>query len=124
MYREKVNEFINAVSGTQDPYCLEIMEDLINTASDYDRRVKVLEIGLMVGKYDKDGTEYKEYIEKLHKQRSDAHNILISNVKIINRQCKKYNLPLIYKGNEQKTIEVAAFAKKVIEELFSTRKLQ
>jgi hypothetical protein len=123
LYREKINEFIRVISGTEDSDCLDIMEELINTASDYVRRVNVLEIGLMVGKYNKEGNEYREYIEKLDKQRSATHNILISNVKIINRLCRKNNLAVIYDGNEEERIEVAEFAQKVVEELFSTRRL-
>lgn len=123
MYREKINEFIRAISESNDRECLDLMEDLISSASDYVRRVNVLEIGLMVGKYNKDDSEYREYIEKLDKLRSGAHNALITNVKIINRLCKNNDLPLIYKGNEEDRIQVAEFAKQVVEELFSTRRL-
>lgn len=123
MYREKINEFIKVISETEDSECLDIMEDLIESASGYVRRVNVLEIGLMVGRYNKEGSEYREYIEKLDKQRSNAHNALISNVKIINRLCRKNNLQLIYQGNEEDRIEVAEFAQKVVEELFNTRRL-
>lgn len=100
MYREKIHEFIRTISESNDRECLDLMEDLISSASDYVRRVNVLEIGLMVGKYNKEGAEYREYIEKLDKQRSNAHNALITNVKIINRLCKNNNLELIYSGNE------------------------
>lgn len=123
MYREKINEFIRVISATDDSDCLDIMEELISTASDYIRRVNVLEIGIMVGKYNKDGNEYREYIEKLDKQRSEAHNILMSNAKIINRLCKKNNLPLIYENNEEERTEVAEYAQKVVDELFSTRRV-
>jgi len=123
LYKEKINEFIRVISVTEDSDCLDIMEELISTASDYVRRVNVLEIGIMVGKYNKDGNEYREYIEKLDKQRSDAHNSLISNAKIINRLCKKNNLPLIYEENANERIEVAEYAQKVVDELFSTRRI-
>jgi carboxylesterase type B len=123
MYREKINEFIKVISETEDSECLDMMEDLIESASDYVRRVNVLEIGLMVGKYNKEGAEYREYIERLDKQRSNAHNDLISNVKIINRLCRKNDLPLIYQGNEEERVEVAEFAQQVVEELFNTRRL-
>ena len=82
MYREKINEFIRVISESNDSECLELIEDLISSASDYVRRVNVLEIGLMVGKYNKEGSEYREYIEKLDKLRSSAHNALIINVNI------------------------------------------
>lgn len=123
MYREKINEFIRAISESNDRECLDLMEDLISSVSDYVRRVNVLEIGLMVGKYNKEGSEYREYIEKLDKLRSSAHNALITNVKIINRLCKNNDLPMIYGGNEEDRIEVAEFAKQVVEELFATRRL-
>lgn len=123
MFREKINEFIKVISENEDSECLDMMEELIESASHYMRRVNVLEIGLMVGKYNKEGNEYREYIEKLDKQRSNAHNALISNVKIINRLCRNNNLLLIYEGNEEDKIEVAEFAQKVVDELFSTRRL-
>ena len=123
MFREKINEFIKVISETEDSECLDMMEELIGSASDYMRRVNVLEVGVMVGKYNKEGDEYREYIEKLDKQRSNAHNSLISNVKVINRLCKNHNLPLIYEGNEEERVEVAEFAQKVVDELFSTRRL-
>lgn len=123
MYREKINEFIRVISESDDRECLDLMEDLISSASDYVRRVNVLEIGLMVGKYNKEGSEYREYIEKLDKLRSNAHNSVITNVKIINRLCRKNDLPMIYQGNEEDRIEVAEFAQQVVEELFSTRRL-
>jgi 26S proteasome regulatory complex component len=124
MYREKINEFIRIISESDDRECLDLMEDLISSASDYVRRVNVLEIGLMVGKYNKEGAEYRDYIEKLDKLRSNAHNSVITNVKIINRLCRKNDLPMIYQGNEEDRIEVAEFAQKVVEELFSTRRLE
>jgi carboxylesterase type B len=123
MYREKINEFIRTIAQSNDIECLDLMEDLISSASDYVRRVNVLEIGLMVGKYNKEGAEYREYIEKLDKQRSEVHNALITNVKIINRLCRKNNLPLIYQGNEEERVEIAEFAQQVVDELFSSRRL-
>ncbi|SHK36534.1 Protein of unknown function [Clostridium cavendishii DSM 21758] len=123
MFREKINEFISVVSKTDDFECLDIMEELIKSASDYVRRVNVLEIGLMVGKYNKDGDEYRKYVDKLDKQKSNAHSGLISNVKIINRLCRNNNLPLIYEGNEEDKIEVADFAKNVVNELFNIQKI-
>lgn len=123
MYREKINEFIRTISESKDRECFNLMDDLISSASDYVRRVNVLEIGLMVGKYNKEGAEYREYIEKLDKQRSNAHNALITNVKIINKLCKNNDLASIYSGNEEDRIQVAEFAQNVVEELFSTRRL-
>lgn len=123
MYRERINEIIKTLSESEDLDCLDLVEDLIDSASEYVRRVNLLEIAIMVGKYNKDGEEYRDNIEKLDKLRSTAHNSLISNVKIINRLCRKYNLPVLFIGNEEKRIEVAEFAQQVVAELFATRRL-
>ena len=123
MYREKINGFVRAISGTEDSDCFDTMKELINTASGYASRVNVLEIGLMVGKYNKESNEYRKYMDKFDNMKNDAYNILISNVKTINRLCKKNNLPLIYEVNEEKKVEVSEFAQKVVEELFSTGKM-
>jgi len=123
MYREKINEFIRIISKSNDRECLNLMQGVISSASDYVRRLNVLEIGLMVGKYNKEGAEYREYIEKLDKQRSNAYNALITNVKIINKLCKNNDLASIYSGNEEDRIQVAEFAQNVVEELFSTGRL-
>lgn len=123
MYREKINEFIRTIAESNDIECLDLIEDLIYSAGDYVRKVNALEIGRMVGKYNKEGSEYGEHIEKLDKQRSEAHNALITNVKIINRLCRNNNLAPIYNGNEEDRIEIAEFAQQVVDELFSTIKL-
>lgn len=123
MVREKISEFIRVIDETQDSDCLDLIEELVASASEYVHRVNVLEIAIMIGKYNKNGEEYRTYIENLDKQRNNAHNILISNVKIINRLCRSYKLPLIYQGNEEERIEVAEFAQQLVNELFSTRRL-
>jgi hypothetical protein len=123
MYREKINEFIKHISDSRDSECLELIEDLISSAAEYVKRVSILELGIMVGKHNKDGEEYREYIQNLDKQRSNAHNALINNLKIINRLYRNNNMLPIYKGNEDNRVEIANFAQEIIDELFSTRRL-
>lgn len=65
---------------------------------------------------------YKEIILKLHRMRSSAHNNLIANVKALNRMCRLNNIPVIFEGNEDVRIEVAGFAKKLTDEIFSSRR--
>jgi hypothetical protein len=123
MYREKINEFIKNISDSRDSECLELIEDLISSAAEYVKRVSILELGIMVGKHNKDGEEYREYIQNLDKQRSNAHNALINNLKIVNRLYRNNNMLPIYKGDEDNRVEIANFAQEIIEELFSTRRL-
>lgn len=89
MFREKINGFIGVIDETQDSDCLDLIGELVASASEYVHIFNVLEIAIMIGKHNKNGEEYRTYIENLDKQRNNAHNILISNVKIINRLCRK-----------------------------------
>jgi Mg2+ and Co2+ transporter CorA len=123
MYREKINEFIKVISKTPDSDFLDIIEDLVQSAGNYVMRVADLEAAIVVAKETKEASEYREYIESLDKKRSSAHNVLIANTKAVNRMCKKYNVPLLFEGNEEARIEIVNFAQQLIDELFSTRRL-
>ena len=123
MYREKINEFIKNISDSRDSECLELIEDLVSSTAEYVKRVNILELGMMVGKHNKEGEEYREYIHSLDRQRSNAHNALINNLKIVNRIYRNNNMIPIYKGDEDNRVEIANFAQEIIDELFSTRRL-
>lgn len=123
MYREKINTLIPAISKTNDIDCLGLIDDLIEAAAEYIKRVNVLEAALITAKISKEPEEYREYVQRLDKSRSSAHNNLISNVKIVNRLCRSNNVPVIFEGNEEMRIEIAEFALELSVELFSSRRL-
>lgn len=123
MYRERINVFIKVISQTSDSDFLNIVEDLVQSAGNYIMSVANLEAAIVVSKETKEASEYREYIESIDHKRSSAHNVLIANTKAVNRMCKKYNVPLIFQGNEAVRAEVAEFAHQLVDELFSTRRL-
>lgn len=123
MFRQRLNEFTKVLYQTTDAECLEILDDLISSASDYIKRVNILEMAVIVSKVTKDGNEYREQIENLEKLRSSAHNDLIDNVKSVNRLCRLYNLPEIFDGNVEARVEIAEFANQLTIELFTSRRL-
>ena len=123
MYREKINLFLDTISKTPDSDFVSLVEDLVSAAAEYVRRVVIKEAASVVGKFNKEGAEYRDNCQRLDESRSDAHNSLIATVKAINRLCRIYDIPVIFAGDEQKRVEIADFAQQLVDEYFSTRKL-
>lgn len=122
MYKEKIHELCEVLAKSTDSDCLDYIVELIEDASYYVRRVNLLEIEYIVGRYSKEGQEYRDSIKSLDELRSAAHETLISNVKLVNKICRKYNLPLLFEGDEKERVEIAEFANSLVEELFKGRK--
>lgn len=123
MYREKVDLFLDTIANTPDADFVDLIEDLMNAAGEYLKRVVFLEAASIVGKLNKDGTEYGENIQKLDGDRSTAHNNLIATVKAINNLSRMHGIPVLYEGNEESRVVIADFAQRIVDEYFSTRKL-
>ena len=70
-----------------------------------------------------EGEEYRNTVSSLDKNRSLAHNSLISDVTAMNRLCTKAGIEPVYKGNIDNRIEVADFAKEIATELFEKRRI-
>ena len=121
MYREKINEFINSVSKSNDIDALDLINDVIDSATEYIKRVNNLEAARMTAKITSEPAEYREIIQKLDRLRSSAHNSLIANVKALNRLCRAMGIILIYEGDEEKRIEIAEFARELTDEIFDSR---
>lgn len=122
MLRERIREIGLVISNSEDLDCVEVLEDLIQSAAEYVMDVNVFEGGILISKYYKDGEQYRNYIEGLDKERTSAHNELIANVKIINRLCRKYSLSPIYDGDEEDRVAIANFGFELAKEIFITRR--
>lgn len=123
MYRERIAVLIDLISHNEDSEYVEIIRDLLESAAEYIKKVVSLEAALSIAKLNKEGNEYRAYIQQLDSSRSTVHNKLIGNVKLVNRLCSNYGIPVIYDGDENNRIEIAEFARQLILQYFNTRKL-
>ncbi|MBU5483582.1 DUF3232 domain-containing protein [Clostridium sp. MSJ-11] len=122
MIIEKIREVADKISNSEDLDCIEVLEDLILSAGEFVKKVNTLEGGIIVSKYYKDGEEFREYMAELDKEKFLAHNELIANVKIVNRLCKKYNIPIVYIGDEEDRAAIGKFGLALTNEIFSSRR--
>lgn len=121
MFRERIELLLDSISDSSDVEYSDTVQELIESAAEYMKRVVVLEAARSTAKHKMEGEEYREYIQQLDSSRSSAHNKLISNVKLVNRLCKQNGTPSVFEGDEDKRIEIADFAQLMMDEYFSTR---
>ena len=102
---------------------LEIIEDTINVYGDYVAYVYKMESLRPILKIRLEAEEYKNIIEEMDEKRTRIHNAAIASTKTINRLCEFNELPLFFQGNIEDRVEVAAFIRDVVVNVFENRKL-
>jgi succinate dehydrogenase/fumarate reductase-like Fe-S protein len=119
MYREMLIELVLKLQMNDE---VELVRDMIINCGAYIQKVNVLEAQVITRAVD-NPEDYRQLVSEMDKQRSTAHNALISSVAIINRLCKTVDMPPLFPGNIDNRIEVAEFAMKLVNEMFQHRRL-
>jgi|LSQX01.3.fsa_nt_gb hypothetical protein len=123
----RVQELIEKLQAYEDidlsQDATEYIEEILKSCGEYIKRVNDMESAIQVARFIMEDKDYREYISNLDRSRKLAHDGVIANVAILNRYCRLVELPPIYKGDLNSRIEVAEFAKKVVDEYFEDRKL-
>jgi hypothetical protein len=124
MLREKFNELLAEIEkGDNLQEDSRLIEDIIADCGRYIERVNAMEGAITAARFRMEPEDYRAYIVELDRQRKIQHDSLIVSVRVLNRLCNLYNVPRIYQGDVQSRIEIAEFARNVVNELFDTRKL-
>lgn len=98
---------------------LNIIKDAIYSLGDYRNEIFRMEYGIQFALKSKGNMDQRDLvakIERLNMSRTLKHNSAIISTKILNRLCDLYDVELIFKGDIEDRVEVAAFAKVVFEE--------
>jgi len=101
----------------------EMIENLAKDCVEYISSIINMENAINLAKTRLEGNEYRKLITNFDKRRTDTHNVVISDVKVLNKVSVLYELPLIFNGDVNSRIEVAKFAKQYIDELFNERRM-
>ncbi|WP_291637746.1 DUF3232 domain-containing protein [Clostridium sp.] len=112
----------NQNSGNKDLE-KEMLEDLAMDCNEYISCIVKMENTINLAKTRLETKEYQEIIITLDRSRTTTHNVVISDVKVLNKLSVLYELPLIFTGNVDNRIEVAEFAKLYLDELFNERRI-
>lgn len=100
---------------------LELIEEAGKDCSEYVKKVVDMEHAVNVARFRLEGQDYRDYITELDKARRAVHNVVISDIKVLNRLSMLHSLPLLFEGNVNDRIEVGEFAKALVDEYFANR---
>ena len=100
---------------------IEIVQGFVQDCSRYVNAVVNMENAITVSRFILEPDAYREHLVNLDKSRKIAHDSLIVSTKLVNKLCRLYDIEPVYKGSDSR-IEIAEFAKLVVDEFFAERK--
>lgn len=121
MLKKELNELISHYE--KDTVVIGLIESALKACWRYMVAVNELELFIMTSRSSADGQEYRDIVSSMDRNRSFAHNSLISDVTAMCRLCVKADIKPIFRGNVDNRVEVAEFAKKVVVEIFEKRRM-
>ncbi len=101
---------------------LAMTEQMIRDCGRYIDKVTTMEAALCSARFRLEPADFRQLVMDLDRSRKLAHDALNASVGIITRLCRKYDVPLVYDGPEDR-IAIAEFAQQVVNEFFDERRL-
>jgi len=123
--KQKIQKLIDTVIKENQPRKnseLKIINDFINDCGNYIEKVTAMESALATQRFRLDPQDYRELIIQLDRSRKIAHDAVMAMTRVINRLCLAYDIPQVYEGDDERIL-VAEFAKEVVDDFFTERKL-
>lgn len=121
--RDRITLLVSNLNDIGESELSADVEEIINSCGQYIEKVNAMESALVSARFRLEGNDYRDYMVDLDKSRRLAHNSLIVSVKLLNRYCKLANIDPLYEGDLESRIEIAEFAKEIVDEMFESRKL-
>gem|GEM_PF-1845773 len=121
MIKKGINKIIEKMEKKSSKEDIEIVQGFIQDCSRYVDTVINMENAIAVSRFIMEADEYRKHLVSLDKNRKIAHDSLILSTRLLNKLCRLYDIEPIYNGSDSR-IEVAEFAKQVVDEFFAERK--
>lgn len=116
---DKINELVQIYKD--DEMVTDIIRDLLVGMNNYVYKVNEMET-LKILRITIDSDVYKERFQLLDKARSNIHNGIIRNIKLINKICREDGYEVLYNGDEENRYEIGDFTGEIIHTIFINRK--
>lgn len=119
---EKILYLIEKLKESKEFDLLKLIRDTLAEMDDYVCVVNEMERIINILRFRMDPEEYRIKIQELDTKRRITHNSVISGIKMMNRICRKINIPIVYDGDESDRYAIADFAGTISKEFFAKRK--
>jgi len=122
LVKKAINNLVEKAEAKDAKEDLEIIQDFVQDCSRYIDTVVNMENAISVARFIMEADEYREHLVNLDRSRKMAHDSLIVSTRLLNKLCRLYDIEPVYKGSDSR-IEVAEFAKAVVDDFFAERKI-
>ncbi len=103
---------------------LEALDDALTSFREYVNKVDAGEQQILLATVRFEGDEYREMVSRYDRNRHNAHEDAIANVRLVNRLATMYDSELLFTGDDQERLQVADFCLDVTVQLFQNRMMQ
>lgn len=103
---------------------LEALNDAMTSFREYVNKVDAGEQQILLAAVRFEGDEYREMISRYDRNRHNAHEDAIANVRLVNRLATMYDVEPLFTGDDQERLQVADFCLDVTVQLFQNRIMQ
>ena len=112
-------------SGSEDAADdLEALNDAMTSFREYVNKVDAGEQQILLAAVRFEGDEYREMVSRYDRNRHNAHEDAIANVRLVNRLATMYDSEPLFTGDDQERLQVADFCLDVTVQLFQNRIMQ
>ena len=100
---------------------LEALNDAMTSFREYVNRVDAGEQQILLAAVRFEGDEYREMVSRYDRNRHNAHEDAIANVRLVNRLAAIYETEPLFTGDDQERLQVADFCLDVTVQIFQNR---
>ena len=103
---------------------LEALNDAMTSFREYVNRVDAGEQQILLAAVRFEGDENRDMVSRYDRNRHNAHEDAIANVRLVNRLATMYDSEPLFTGDDQERLQVADFCLDVTVQLFQNRIMQ
>ena len=103
---------------------LEALNDAMTSFREYVNRIDAGEQQIKLAAIRFEGSEFREMVSRYDRNRHNAHEDAIANVRLVNRLAAVYDVEPLFVGDDQERLQVADFCLDVTVQLFQNRMMQ
>lgn len=116
MIIEDLEKLVNKVKSDKDE--LDFVYDVMNYCCDYAVKMVRSTANILMGQYYCESLEaYKMVSESLDENRVTTNDTFISSIKIVDKICARYNMPLVYGKSYDDSKQINKFVLTLMEEM-------
>ena len=103
---------------------MEALNDAMTSFREYVNKVDAGEQQILLAAVRFEGDEYREMVSRYDRNRHNAHEDAIANVRLVNRLATMYDSEPLFTGDDQERLQVADFCLDVTVQIFQNRMMQ